>query len=180
MVSHRPVIGGPESLLPALVESFLSWSLCIACLVVSGYHYCVSTYIFPLFTKYVRPEYREAHNADWKSRSPKASLQDYIDGFCNENRWKKAIFHLKEKGELEQSPRDIGKLIAEIQNDLKTEEIDNIKDVLYKHFIGDITRRAIRGFPEWYKEILIDENLALPEEEQDESLPLSPKNKVIL
>ena len=51
MVSHRPVIGGPESLLPALVESFLSWSLCIACLVVSGYHYCVSTYIFPLFTK---------------------------------------------------------------------------------------------------------------------------------
>lgn len=52
MVSRRPVIGGPGSLLPALVESSLSWSLsCIAVLIVPGYHYCVSIYAVPLVTK---------------------------------------------------------------------------------------------------------------------------------
>jgi len=115
--------------------------------------------VYPLFTKYVREEYKEQHNADWKSRSPKASLQEYIDGFCNENRWTKAVQHLKEQGELEQSPRDIGGLIKEIQEDIKTEERENIKDVLYKHFLKDIMRRSVRGFPEWYKELLINENL---------------------
>jgi len=115
--------------------------------------------VFPLFTKLVQEGYKEKHNADWKSRSPKNSLQDFFDSFCNENRWKKAILHLKEKGELEQSPRDIGRLIIEIQKDIKSEEVDNIKDFLYKHFIGDITRRAIRGFPEMYKELLVKENV---------------------
>ena len=115
--------------------------------------------LFPLFTKYVREEYKEAHNSEWKMRSPKGSMQEYIDGFCNEARWQKAVQHLKEKDELEQSPRDIGKLIAEVQNDIKKEEMDNIKDFLYKNFIKDITRRSVRGLPEWYKELLIKENI---------------------
>jgi hypothetical protein len=115
--------------------------------------------IFPLFTKYVREEYKEKHQADWKSRSPKGSLQEYFDGFCNENRWKKAILHLKEKGEIEQSPRDIGKIINEIQEDIKTEEKDNIKDFLYKNFIKDILRRSVKNFPQWYKDLLVEENL---------------------
>jgi hypothetical protein len=115
--------------------------------------------IFPLFTKYVREEYKEAHNSEWKSRSPKGSMQEYFDGFCNEARWQKAVQHLKDKGELEQSPRDIGNLIKEVQNDIKSEEIDNIKDFLYKNFIKDIIRRSVRGLPEWYKELLITENV---------------------
>jgi len=119
----------------------------------------IGNMIFPLFTKYVREEYKEKHNSEWKSRSGKGSLQEYFDGFCNENRWLKAIQHLKEKGELEQSPRDIGKLIAEIQRDIKEEEKENIKDFLYKNFIKDIMRRSVRNFPQWYKELLIKENV---------------------
>jgi len=46
----RIVIGGPHTRLPRFVESLLSWSLCLSCLSVSGYHYCVTTYIRPLWS----------------------------------------------------------------------------------------------------------------------------------
>jgi len=39
------MIGGPDTLLPRCVESLLAWGLCLACLSVSGYHYCVDTYL---------------------------------------------------------------------------------------------------------------------------------------
>ena len=42
MFSH---LGGPNTLLPFVVESFLGWSLCISCLAVSGYHYVKSVII---------------------------------------------------------------------------------------------------------------------------------------
>ena len=45
-----PMIGGPGSILPRPVESFLSWTLCLSCLSVSGYHYCVSTYFSPFLS----------------------------------------------------------------------------------------------------------------------------------
>lgn len=35
-------IGGPNTRLPFIVESFLGWSLCLSCLSVSGYHYAKS------------------------------------------------------------------------------------------------------------------------------------------
>lgn len=42
-------LGGPETKLPYYVESFLSWSLCISCLSVSGYHYIKTTFVIPKF-----------------------------------------------------------------------------------------------------------------------------------
>lgn len=44
-------IGGPGTILPRWVESLLSWSLCLSCLSVSGYYWCLSTFIRPLFMK---------------------------------------------------------------------------------------------------------------------------------
>jgi len=44
-------IGGPETALPTIVESFFSWCLCISCLSVSGYHWCASTLIGPMVKK---------------------------------------------------------------------------------------------------------------------------------
>lgn len=41
--NHR--IGGPHTVLPFYVESLLAWSLCLACLSISGYHYVKSTLI---------------------------------------------------------------------------------------------------------------------------------------
>ena len=112
--------------------------------------------VFPLFTKYVREEFKERHNTEWKIKSPKGALQEYIDGFKTEARWQKAVLYLKEKNELEGEPRDIGKLVPRVQQDIEEEEMENIKNELYKKFIGDITRTAVRGFAEWYKEKLLE------------------------
>jgi glycosyltransferase involved in cell wall biosynthesis len=43
MSSRRILIGGPGTVLPRTVEAFLSWSLCVMCLSVSGYHYLRSS-----------------------------------------------------------------------------------------------------------------------------------------
>jgi len=112
--------------------------------------------VFPLFTKYVRETFKERHNIEWKVNNPKNSLIEYIKGFCSEARWQKAILHLKEKGLLIQSPKDIGILIKEIQNDILEEETQNIKDYLFDKFKEDILRNSIKGFPEWYKNKLLE------------------------
>ena len=48
-----PLVGGPGTCLPPFIESFLSWSLAISCLGVSGYHYIRTTVVIPALT-YVR------------------------------------------------------------------------------------------------------------------------------
>ena len=87
-------------------------------------------HIFPLFTKYVREAFKERHAADWKVRQPKGALQEFVDGFKTEARWNKAVIHAKEQNLLTQSPKDIGILIPAIQNDIKEEETENIKNHL--------------------------------------------------
>jgi hypothetical protein len=111
--------------------------------------------LFPLFTKHVREAFKERHSVDWKIRQPKDSLQTWMEGFKSEARWQKAILHSREKGTLTQSPKDIGPLLKEIQQDIKDEETENIKNYLYKCFIDDICRKAVFRFPEWYKELLM-------------------------
>lgn len=112
--------------------------------------------VFPLFTKYVREAYKERHNVEWKIKSPKGALQEFIDSFKNEARWTKAIMHAKEKGLLTNSPKDIGLLIKTVQNDIIEEEKENIKKFLYNKFIKDILRVSTRGLPEYYKEKLLE------------------------
>jgi len=112
--------------------------------------------VFPLFTKFVRSSFKERHETEWKIKRPKESLQEYIEGFKSEARWQKAILHLREKGLLTQSPKDIGPLIKEIQNDILGEETENIKTFLFNKFKEDILRVSIKGCPEWYKEKLLE------------------------
>lgn len=115
--------------------------------------------VFPVFTKYVREEYKEQHDKAWKTKSPKTSLEEYFKSFNNENRFRKAIQHMKESGNLTNSVKDIGPLLKEIQEDIKVEEKEQIQEYLYNHFIKDIMRVSVRGFADWYKEFLINENL---------------------
>ena len=110
--------------------------------------------ISPQFGKLVRPEFKEKLNKTWTSGKDK--VQEFIDSFRTEARWKKAIQHLKEKGELKNDPRDIGKLLVEIKNDIVLEEEEEIKLGLYKLFKGRILRKSISGFPEKYKEWLAE------------------------
>lgn len=128
-------------------------------------------HIFPLFTKYVREEFKELHSVDWKIRQPKATLQDYVKSFATEARWQKSVIHMKEDGELTNSPKDIGPLIKRVQQDIEEEEKENIKNNLYKMFRDDILRTAIRGIPEWYKNKLLE---SLEEDMFDDEMPMEP------
>jgi len=126
--------------------------------VIKNYHQHIllGGMVFPLFTKYVREEYRERHNKEWKVQGGKQSLMEYIQSFQNENRWEKAVQHLRDAGKLTQSPKDIGALIKEIQSDILEEEAENIKNYLFSQFKKDILRYSIKGFPEWYKDKLLE------------------------
>ncbi len=112
--------------------------------------------VYPLFTKYVREAFKERHNAEWKVKSPKGALSDYVEGFRSEARWQKAVQYLRDQGQLECQPKDIGALIKRVQADIEEEEAENIKTELYKKFIADIKRKAVAGLPEWYKTELLE------------------------
>jgi len=103
--------------------------------------------------KYVRETFKERHQKEWKTGGD--TIREFSESFRTEARWQKAVNHLREKGELENDPRDIGKLMKEINIDVEEEEAEEIKNFLYKHFIKQIKRKATAGAPEWYKEQLL-------------------------
>lgn len=106
--------------------------------------------------KFVSPKFQEKHQKAWKESNPTRTdvIEELIESLRTEARWKKSVQHLREDGRLEGSPRDIGNLIKETQNDIIKEEEDHIKETLFKHFKGQIVRGAVRGLPEWFKEEL--------------------------
>lgn len=106
-----------------------------------------------LMGKWVSDEFREKNKTDFASRNPTKtdSIQKIVEIFCNENRWRKAVQHLQEEGKLELTPRDIGGLVVEVQNDILDEDVDEIKELLFKAFWPTIKRGVTRGLPEWYK-----------------------------
>lgn len=110
----------------------------------------------PAKAKFVSPDFKEKHGKEWKTGNPtqKDVVQLLIDELRTEARWAKSVQHLREDGRLEGSPRDIGPLIKEAQEDILREEEDYIKDKLFKHFSAQIVRGAISGLPDWYKEQL--------------------------
>lgn len=111
--------------------------------------------------KFVSAEFQERNQKEWKKENPtrKDIVTELIESYAVPARWQKAVQHLRDDGKLEGSPRDIGALIKEAQEDLKKEEADSIKEILFNHFIGQITRGTIAGLPQWYKEQLAEGNI---------------------
>lgn len=103
--------------------------------------------------KYVSEAFKEIHEGDWKQRNPTQKDIEalLIEQYKTPARWNKAIQHLRESGQLEGSPRDIGKLMKEIPADVAKECEDEIKEKLFKHFWPHISRGITSGLPEWYK-----------------------------
>lgn len=110
-----------------------------------------------LMGKFVREDFKEKHAKEWKASNP--AMSDVIERLCaemrNEVRWQKAIFRLRDEGKIEGSPRDIGILLKEIQSDVKAEESDYIAKKLAEYAIPRILRASTAGFPEWYKDRLL-------------------------
>jgi len=120
-----------------------------------------------LLAKYVREEFKEAHKTAWKASNP--SRGDVVDQMIAmykvEARWRKAIQHLRDKGELTESPKDIGPLIKEIPADILKEHIDEIKQELFDIAWPKIARGVVNGFPQFYKDLLAESMFEKPDAE---------------
>lgn len=103
--------------------------------------------------KLVREGFREKNASNWKANNPTKTdvVQALIAEFKTEARWRKAIQHLRDAGKIEGSPRDIGKLIVEIPDDIRSDSEDDIKERLFAHFWPHIRRGVTAGFPDFYK-----------------------------
>lgn len=112
--------------------------------------------------KVVCASFKEKNATNWRAENPTKTdvVQAIIAALKTEARWHKAVQHLRERGELSESPADIGKLIKEAQADIEKEERDWIANELLKHSIQQILRGSIAGLPEWYKGLLSESAFA--------------------
>ena len=108
--------------------------------------------------KYVTEQFKERHQKDWKERNPggKDIVSSLVDTFNKEAVWQKAVQHMAEAGALQNAPQDIGPLIKELQSDVSAENADEIKEQLFKWAWPQISRRITAGFPQWYKDRLLE------------------------
>lgn len=106
--------------------------------------------------KYVSEAFKELHEGEWRKANPpdKDITQQLIDRYKTPARWNKAIQHLRDRGELDESPRDIGNLMREVGQDVLRECEGEIKDILFEHYWKQIQRGITSGLPEWYKQEL--------------------------
>lgn len=108
--------------------------------------------------KYVSEEFKETHGKEWKASNP--SMADVVERIITtlrtDARWEKAVFRLRDLGQLENSPRDIGHLIKEVQRDVREEETEFIQSKLKEWALPRILRASSAGVPEWYKKRLLE------------------------
>jgi hypothetical protein len=117
-----------------------------------------------LMAKYVREDFKEKHDKQWKKSNPgrKDVIALLVETYKTPQRWNKAVQHLREQGQLEDSPRDIGKLFKEVPKDILEECGEEIKEALFKHFWKDISRGITAGLAEFYKDKLAKEAFENP------------------
>lgn len=112
-----------------------------------------------LMAKFVSEAFKEVHSQTWTKEHKTPGGSDFIGAlgqqYNTQARWQKAVQHLSEAGKLENSPRDIPQLIAEIPNDISAECTEEIKNALFEWAWPQLRRQVIRGFPEFYKEYLL-------------------------
>jgi hypothetical protein len=110
--------------------------------------------------KFVSEAFKEVHRDGWKKdNTGKGKWETFQDGYRTAARWEKAVQHLRESGTLTGTPQDIGPLLKEVQRDIAEEEMEIIKNFLWKEFGQQVLRSAVRGLPEWYKERLLTESM---------------------
>jgi hypothetical protein len=112
-----------------------------------------------LGAKFVSEQFKEKHVDGWKQSNPSA-LEQIGAMYKAPARWQKMVHKLRDEGKLTNTPKDIGTILKAINTDLEEEEVENIKDMLWKLFAKDIKRIACGGFPEYYKQLLLEESVA--------------------
>lgn len=111
-----------------------------------------------LFGKYVSEAFKEIHRGEWRKGNP--TQNDVIERvallYKTPARWHKGIQHLRDAGQITDSPQDIGKLMKEVNLDVLKECESEIKEELFKQAWPKIARIITAGLPEWYKKELLE------------------------
>jgi len=112
-----------------------------------------------LLGKFVSEAFKEVHNKTWDAQHKTPGTQDIITLLATQYgtaaRWNKAIIHLKEKGLIENSLKDIGQLMKEIPEDVLKECEAEIAKALFDWAWPQLRRRLTSGLPDFYKEHLL-------------------------
>lgn len=107
--------------------------------------------------KYVSEAFKEVHRKSWGGEhTTKGGWELFKMGYRTEARWDKAIQHLREAGQLTNSPKDIPLLMAEVTRDITEEEMETIKNWLWNNQGKELLRLAVAGLPEYYKTKLLE------------------------
>lgn len=118
----------------------------------------IGNIVMPIMNaKYVSEAFKEKHSTEqeWLPQTDKIHL--IFKQYRTEARWRKSIQHLKEAGQLENSPRDIGKLLKEINVDIIKDHKQEIMEDLWKLLSKKHQGCWTHGFPEFYKRYLLEE-----------------------
>ncbi len=107
--------------------------------------------------KFVSEAFKEVHQGSWRERNPgqKDIVEIITAKYRTPARWAKGVQHLRDEGKLENSPKDIGALLHEVQADILKEAEAEIREELFKWSWPKISRGVILGLPQWYKEELV-------------------------
>lgn len=110
-----------------------------------------------LMGKYVTEAFKETNDREFRKANPQSGdiLEVLRETYKSEARWQKAVQHLRERGEITDTPKDIASLLREVHEDIKKECSDEIKAKLYSWAIGHVLRSSVGGLPEWYKDQLL-------------------------
>ena len=109
--------------------------------------------------KLVREEYREVHRKEWHTESNtshKDTIERLATQLCTLPRLLKVIEHLRAEDKITDSVQDIGLLMVEVPKDILEEEIDYIKEHLYKVLLKELNSALRRNIPEMYKKKLAE------------------------
>lgn len=115
-----------------------------------------------LMGKYVSEAFKEIHGGEWRKNNPSQNdvLERVALAYKTPVRWNKAIQHLREVGQIEDSPKDIGKVLVEVHRDVLKECEQEIKDALWTAAWPKIARIITAGLPEWYKKELLEKQFS--------------------
>lgn len=110
--------------------------------------------------KIVADDFKEIHRDNWKVTNPNKGdvIAKLIGELKTERRWEKAIEHLRDRGELQGLPQDIGPLMKEVSSDIYEEQAEAVKEILFKWAWPQISRAVTAGLPSWYKAKLLEES----------------------
>lgn len=110
-----------------------------------------------LIGKFVSEQFKEQNQGNWKvdNQGPREITEKIAETVATPARWTKAVQHLRELGQIQDSPKDIGKCLAMIQHDVEKECREDIAQMLWDWAWPQIRRKSSYGFPEWYKDQLL-------------------------